>query len=79
MMLRGMNCGHARVAGMGHDMLEWMPQWDALDIGCGGGANISRMLKLCSRGRVCGSRLVAGERGLRPEEKPPRLWADAAP
>ena len=54
MMLRGMNCGHARVAEWGMSMLEWMPQWDALDIGCGGGANISRMLKLCSRGRVCG-------------------------
>ena len=53
-MLRGMNCGHARVAEWGMSMLEWMPQWDALDIGCGGGANISRMLKLCSRGRVCG-------------------------
>ena len=54
MMLRGMNCGHARVAEWGMSMLEWMPQWDALDIGCGGGANISRMLQLCSRGRVCG-------------------------
>lgn len=53
-ILRGMNRGHARVAAWGMSKLEWQPQWDVLDIGCGGGANISRMLRLCSRGRVCG-------------------------
>lgn len=54
MILRGMNRGHARMAAWGMSHLEWQPQWNALDIGCGGGVNIRRMLRLCNRGHVYG-------------------------
>lgn len=34
--------------------MRWQSGWNVLDIGCGGGANISRLLGLCPEGSVYG-------------------------
>ena len=47
MILRGMNCFHASLANRGMKHVEWQPNWNVLDIGCGGGANLKRLLNLC--------------------------------
>lgn len=54
MILRGMNKGHARLAEWGFRHLDWQENWTVLDIGCGGGANISRMMDLCPHGLIYG-------------------------
>ena len=54
MMLFGMNCGHARLAEWGMSHLEWQANWVVLDIGCGGGANITEILRRCPDGIVYG-------------------------
>ena len=35
MILRGMNCFHASLANRGMKQVEWQPNWNVLDIGCG--------------------------------------------
>ena len=47
MILRGMNCFHASLANRGMKQVEWQPEWNVLDIGCGGGANLKRLLNWC--------------------------------
>ncbi len=54
MILRGMNCFHASLAHRGMEQVEWQPEWTVLDIGCGGGANLKRLLKLCPQGKIYG-------------------------
>lgn len=54
MMLRSMNILHAPLAEWAMRMVEWQPGWTVLDVGCGGGANIARMLELCPDGKVHG-------------------------
>ena len=54
MMLRGMNNGHAPLTRWGAAHIEWQPQWCVLDIGCGGGATLLRLLERCPDGMVCG-------------------------
>lgn len=54
LMLWGMNKGHASLAQWGMSQLQWQPGWTVLDIGCGGGANLAQMLKLCPQGQVYG-------------------------
>ena len=54
MILRGMNYGHRPLAKWGMSNLVWQPEWNVLDIGCGGGANLAELLKRCSRGIVYG-------------------------
>ena len=54
MILRGMNCFHASLANRGMMQLEWQPEWNVLDIGCGGGANLKRLLNLCPKGNIYG-------------------------
>ena len=34
--------------------VEWQPNWNVLDIGCGGGANLKRLLNLCPKGNIYG-------------------------
>lgn len=44
MMLRGMNTGHVPLASWGFSYLDLRPGAHILDVGCGGGANIAKML-----------------------------------
>lgn len=54
MILRGMNSFHASLANRGMKQVEWQPEWNVLDIGCGGGANLKHLLNLCPEGKVYG-------------------------
>ena len=53
-MVALMNLGHSPVARWGLRFLELTPDAEVLDCGCGGGANIKRLLKLCPKGTVWG-------------------------
>lgn len=54
MILRGMNKGHASLARWGMSYLEWQQNWNVLDVGCGGGANLAELLKRCPQGKAYG-------------------------
>ncbi len=55
MMARGMNTGgHARLAEWGFTHLTLKGTEDAVDLGCGGGGNVDRLLALLPEGRVTG-------------------------
>lgn len=55
MMVNGMNGGsHARMAQWGLSFVNINGNASVLDIGCGGGANIARLLELAPKGRVEG-------------------------
>ena len=54
LMLMAMNCGHAALARWGLGLLSWPAGARVLDVGCGGGANLVRLQRLCPRGRVYG-------------------------
>ena len=49
-----MNLGHSPVAQWGLQFLRLAPNAKVLDCGCGGGANIKRLLKKCPHGVVKG-------------------------
>ena len=53
-MVAMMNLGHSPVARWGLRFLELTPDAKVLDCGCGGGANIKRLLKKCPQGIVKG-------------------------
>ena len=53
-MVAMMNLGHSPVARWGLRFLELTPDAKVLDCGCGGGANIKRLLKKCPQGGVKG-------------------------
>lgn len=53
-MVAMMNLGHTPVATWGLEFLHLSPDATVLDCGCGGGANIKRLLKKCPRGIVKG-------------------------
>ena len=54
LMVAMMNIGHSPVARWGLRFLKTMPDARVLDCGCGGGANIKRLLRKCPQGRVDG-------------------------
>ena len=54
LMVAMMNVGHGAVARWGLQFLELAPDAKVLDCGCGGGANIKRLLKKCPQGIVKG-------------------------
>ena len=55
MMVNGMNGGsHARMAEWGLSFVDIANNWDILDVGCGGGANVARLLKRSPKGTVKG-------------------------
>ena len=54
MMLRFMNFGHAPLTNWGLGLLEIGDDWTMLDIGCGGGATLQRLLKRSREARVYG-------------------------
>ena len=53
-MLNNMNYGHAEMAKWGFTHISPSQDADILDIGCGGGANLSIFLGKCPRGTVTG-------------------------
>ena len=53
-MVAMMNLGHSAVARWGLQFLNAAPDAKVLDCGCGGGANIRRLLKKCPQGIVKG-------------------------
>ncbi|HOO29240.1 MAG TPA: class I SAM-dependent methyltransferase [Lachnospiraceae bacterium] len=54
MMLRSMNGGHTPLSLWGLSLIHPAPNARILDAGCGGGANISRLMQLCPKGFVDG-------------------------
>ncbi len=54
LVLKGMNCGHGAVANWAFDRICWPEGGRILDVGCGGGGNIARLLKRCPHSRVDG-------------------------
>ena len=54
LMVSLMNLGHSPVAWWGLRFLNVAPDAKVLDCGCGGGANIKRLLKKCPQGIVKG-------------------------
>ena len=53
-MLSSMNRGHGPVSKWGLSHLQPPEGANVLDIGCGGGANMARLMELCPRGFVTG-------------------------
>ena len=53
-MVAMMNLGHSAVARWGLQFLNAAPDAKVLDCGCGGGANMKRLLKKCPQGVVKG-------------------------
>ncbi|MBQ6578785.1 MAG: class I SAM-dependent methyltransferase [Bacteroidales bacterium] len=54
-MVAGMNSGsHAAMANWGLDKINVPQEGEILDIGCGGGANLGRLMDLSSRANVTG-------------------------
>lgn len=53
-MLRGMNHEHAPLHRWGLSFLPLQASWAVLDIGCGGGAVLKRILGRCPEGTACG-------------------------
>ena len=53
-MVAMMNLGHSPVAQWGLQFLNVAPDAKVLDCGCGGGANMKRLLKRCPKGKVQG-------------------------
>ena len=72
-MVAMMNLGHSPVARWGLHFLELTLDAKVLDCGCGGGANIKRLLKKCPGGYREGHRLFARQRGRNPKRstRPP--------
>ena len=54
LMVRMMNLGHRALAGWGFGFLSLPEDAAALDCGCGGGANLKKLLRLCPKGSVRG-------------------------
>ena len=54
LMLTAMNRGHAGVSKWGLSHIQPPPGANVLDIGCGGGANLARLMALCPQGFVTG-------------------------
>ena len=53
-MVAMMNFGHSAMAEWGLHFLQPAPDAMVLDCGCGGGANIKKLLQLCPKGKVQG-------------------------
>lgn len=63
LMVAMMNLGHSPMTRWGLRFLRLAPNAKVLDCGCGGGANIKRMLKKMPAWRRQGHRLFARQRG----------------
>ena len=67
MILRGMNCFHASLAHRGMKQVDWRPEWNVLDIGCGGRRQREASAEAVSAGKSLRHGPVGGERRLRPQ------------
>ena len=78
-MVAMMNVGHSAVARWGLQFLNAAPDARVLDCGCGGGANIKRLLKKYPQGHRQGHRLFARQRGeiQKGQRRPPSRRAAA--
>lgn len=54
-MVAMMNSGHAALADWGFSQITLSADASVLDVGCGGGANIRTLLKLCPDGHITGA------------------------
>ncbi|MCR4583039.1 MAG: class I SAM-dependent methyltransferase [Prevotella sp.] len=54
LMLRFMNFGHAPLTNWGLSFVDFKDQWTMLDIGCGGGATLQRLLKRSKNAKAYG-------------------------
>lgn len=54
LILHSMNAGHGPISRWGLAQYDWKPDTVALDIGCGGGANVKRILDRCPQGKAAG-------------------------
>ena len=54
MMLRFMNFGHAPVTNWGLSLISFQDGWTMLDIGCGGGATLKRLIQRSANAQVYG-------------------------
>lgn len=54
MILKMMNTGHNKLSEWGLSHLSLRASDHVLDVGCGGGANIAKLLKICTGGFVAG-------------------------
>ena len=52
--LRTMNLTHTPMALWNLSLIDFQSDWTILDVGCGGGKNIARILKRCPQGQVYG-------------------------
>lgn len=53
-MVSAMNLFHRALSGWGLRQIDVVPDAQVLDVGCGGGANIAKLLTKCPAGKVCG-------------------------
>ena len=54
LVVRMMNSAHTPLSKWGLAHLELAPDADVIDLGCGGGSNVSAMLEACPAGHVTG-------------------------
>lgn len=54
LILNNMNLGHTPISKWGLAHYDWKEDTVALDIGCGGGKNVGRMLEFAPKGQVAG-------------------------
>lgn len=54
LMVKSMNTGHVKMARWGFSNISVNPDAEVLDVGCGGGANITNWLGKCENGHVTG-------------------------
>lgn len=54
LLIASMNIGHTPISKWGLAHYAWQTDTAALDIGCGGGVNVRRMLKLAPQGTAAG-------------------------
>lgn len=53
-ILRQMNKRHSVLSRWGMSHIEWQQEWNVLDIGCGGGANLAELMRRCPQGKAYG-------------------------
>ena len=53
-ILREMNKRHTLLSEWGMSHIVWNKEWNVLDIGCGGGANLTQLMHRCPQGKAYG-------------------------